>query len=237
MMPIRHCSKYFFVLFILCCITSCYFSRPAVRTKVEIQPYLSLAQFVDEMRRHAEEHRDEYLAVQWISADSFRRVVFVPEVGVRNSYRELSDSVRDTLSLRSIWSLLDPQFVIGGMAYLQDYDSVWYDCWLGGSLEHDPQPLDPRDPMIPILSSTRSVYTFYIDGWEGSFLVVYDLETKELKAYKTKGLFGKVPADAVLEVPVDSVLEESYLKGIRRGCIQKSIDLRKQPKGPNPICE
>ena len=123
------------------------------------------------------------------------------------------------------------------MAYLQDYDSVWYDCWLGGSLEHDPQPLDPRDPMIPILSSTRSVYTFYIDGWEGSFLVVYDLESKELKAYKTKGLFGEVPADSVLEVPVDSVLEESYLKGIRRGCIPKSIDLRKQPKYPNPICE
>ena len=91
--------------------------------------------------------------------------------------------------------------------------------------------------MIPILSSTRSVYTLYIDGWEGSFLVVYDLESKELKAYKTKGLFGKVPADAVLEVSVDSVLEESYLKGIRRGCIPKSIDLRKQPKYPNPICE
>ena len=91
---------------------------------MELQPYLSLAQFVDELRRHAEEHRDEYLAVQWISADSFLRVVFVPEVGVRSSYRELSDSVRDTLSLSSIWSLLDPQFVIGGMAYLQDYDSV-----------------------------------------------------------------------------------------------------------------
>lgn len=91
--------------------------------------------------------------------------------------------------------------------------------------------------MIPILSSTGSVYTFYIDGWEGSFLVVYDLETKELKAYKTKGLFGKVPADSVLEVPVDSVLEESYLKGIRRGSIPKSLDLRRQPKGPNPICE
>ena len=237
MMPIRYRSKYFFVLFTLCFITSCYFSRPAVGTKVEIKPYLSLAQFVDEMRRHAEEHRDEYLAVQWISADSFLRVVFVPEVGVRSSYRELSDSVRDTLSLSSIWSLLDPQFVIGGVAYLQDYDSVWYDCRLGGSLEHDPQPLDPRDPMIPILSSTRSVYTFYIDGWEGSFLVVYDLESKELKAYKTKGLFGKVPADSVLEVPVDSVLEESYLKGIRRGCIPKSTDLRRQPKYPNPICE
>lgn len=201
---------------------------------MELQPYLSLAQFVDELRRHAEEHRDEYLAVQWISADSFLRVVFVPEVGVRSSYWELSDAVRDTLSLRSIWSLLDPQFVVGGMAYLQDYDSVWYDCRLGGSLEHDPQP---RDPIIPILSSTRSVYTFYIDGWEGSFLVVYDLESKELKAYKTKGLFGKVPADAVLEVPVDSVLEESFLKGIRRGSVPKGIDLRKQPKYPNPICE
>ena len=175
--------------------------------------------------------------MQWISADSFLRVVFVPEVGVRSSYWELSDAVRDTLSLRSIWSLLDPQFVVGGMAYLQDYDSVWYDCWLGGSLEHDPQPLDPREPMIPILSSTRSVYTLYIDGWEGSFLVVYDLESKKLKAYKTKGLFGKVPADAVLEVPVDSVLEESYLKGIRRGSVPKGIDLRKQPKYPNPICE
>ena len=232
MKPIRYRSKYFFVLFILCCITSCYLSRPAVRTRVELQPYLSLAQFVDELRRHAEEHRDEYLAVQWISADSFLRVVFVPEVGVRSSYRE-----RDTLSLSSIWSLLDPQFVVGGMAYLQDYDSVWYDCRLGGSLEHDPQPLDPRDPMIPILSSTRSVYTLYIDGWEGSFLVVYDLESKELKAYKTKGLFGKVPADSVLEVPVDSVLEESYLKGIRRGDVSKGIDLRKQPKYPNPICE
>ncbi len=91
--------------------------------------------------------------------------------------------------------------------------------------------------MIPILSSTRSVYTLYIDGWEGSFLVVYDLESKELKAYKTKGLFGKVPADAVLEVSVDSVLEESYLKGIRRGDVPKGIDLRKQPKYPNPICE
>ena len=204
---------------------------------MELQPYLSLAQFVDELQRHAEEHRDEYLAVQWISADSFLRVVFVPEVGVRSSYWELSDAVRDTLSLRSIWSLLDPQFVVGGMAYLQDYDSVWYDCWLGGSLEHDPLPLDPRDPMIPILSPTRSVYTLYIDGWEGSFLVVYDLESKELKAYKTKGLFGKVPADSVLEVPVDSVLKESYLKRIRRGSIPKSIDLRKQPKYPNPICE
>ena len=50
-------------------------------------------------------------------------------------------------------------------------------------------------------------------------------------------LFGKVPADAVLEVPVDSVLEESYLKGIRRGAVPKGIDLRKQPKYPNPICE
>nr|WP_314635434.1 hypothetical protein [uncultured Porphyromonas sp.] len=237
MMPIRYRSKYFFVLFILCCITSCYFSRPAMRTRVELQPYLSLAQFVDELRRHAEEHRDEYLAVQWISADSFLRVVFVPEVGVRSSYWELSDAVRDTLSLRSIWSLLDPQFVVDGIAYLQDYDSVWYDCRLGGSLEHDPLPLDPRDPMIPILSSTRPVYTLYIDGWDGSFLVVYDLESKELKAYKTKGLFGKVPADAVLEVPVDSVLEESYLKGIRRGDVPRGIDLRKQPKYPNPICE
>ena len=123
------------------------------------------------------------------------------------------------------------------MAYLQDYDSVWYDCRLGGSLEHDPQPLDPRDPMIPILSSTRLLYTFYIDGWEGPFLVVYDLESKEFKAYKTKGLFGKVPAEAVLEVPVDSVLEESYLKGICRGSVPKSTDLRKQPKYPNPICE
>ena len=56
--------------------------------------------------------------MQWISADSFLRVVFVPEVGVRSSYWELSDAVRDTLSLRSIWSLLDPQFVVGGMAYL-----------------------------------------------------------------------------------------------------------------------
>ena len=205
--------------------------------KLSVKPYRSLAQFVDELQHHMDRYRDEYLAVQWISADSFLRVVFVPEVGVRSSYWELSDAVRDTLSLRSIWSLLDPQFVVGGIAYLQDYDSVWYDCWLGGSLEHDPQPLDPRDPMLPILSSTRSVYTLYIDGWEGSFLVVYDLESKELKADKTKGLFGKVPADAVLEVPVDSVLEESYLKGIRRGNVPKGIDLRKQPKGPNPICE
>ena len=205
--------------------------------KLSVKPYRSLAQFVDELQHHMDRYRDEYLAVQWISADSFLRVVVVPEVNIDRSKRCLSDPVLDTLSLHSVWSLIDPKVVVGGVAYLQDYDSVWYDCRLGGSLEHDPQPLDPRDPMIPILSSTRSVYTLYIDGWEGSFLVVYDLESKELKAYKTKGLFGKVPADAVLEVPVDSVLEESYLKGIRRGDVPKGIDLRKQPKYPNPICE
>ena len=44
-----------------------------------VTPYRSLAQFVDELQHHMDRYRDEYLAVQWISADSFlsQRMVWI----------------------------------------------------------------------------------------------------------------------------------------------------------------
>lgn len=113
---------------LLCGVSSCYIPRD----QKEIKPYLSLEQFLSQMETNLAVHRDEYLAVQWISADSFLRVVVVPQIGLRRSVRRLPYSILDTLSLGSVWSLLDPNFVIGGKAYLLDVDSTWYQCFLGG---------------------------------------------------------------------------------------------------------
>jgi len=191
---------------------------------VELQPYLSLAQFVDELRRHAEEHRDEYLAVQWISADSFLRVVVVPQIGLRRSVRRLPYSILDTLSLGSVWSLLDPNFVIGGKAYLLDVDSTWYQCFLGGRIEELPHSIMPDDPMIPLLSSSASLTVLYLGHPDLGLLVHYDRETKELRVYRTCDPYG--------EVPIDSLLEEYYFKSLRQGSYSRGVDIRKQEKSP-----
>lgn len=205
---------------LLCGVSSCYIPRD----QKEIKPYLSLEQFLSQMETNLAVHRDEYLAVQWISADSFLRVVVVPQIGLRRSVRRLPYSVLDTLSLGSVWSLLDPNFVIGGKAYLLDVDSTWYQCFLGGRIEELPHSIMPDDPMIPLLSSSVSLTVFYLGNPDLGLLVYYDQETKELRVYRTCDPYG--------EVPIDSLLEEYYFKSLRQGSYSRGVDIRNQKMGP-----
>ena len=192
---------------LLCGVSSCYIPRD----QKEIKPYLSLEQFLSQMETNLAVHRDEYLAVQWISADSFLRVVVVPQIGLRRSVRRLPYSVLDTLSLGSVWSLLD-------------VDSTWYQCFLGGGIEELPHSIMPDDPMIPLLSSSVSLTVFYLGNPDLGLLVYYDQETKELRVYRTCDPYG--------EVPIDSLLEEYYFKSLRQGSYSRGVDIRNQKKGP-----
>ena len=148
----------------------------------------------------------------------------MPQIGLRRSVRRLPYSVLDTLSLGSVWSLLDPNFVIGGKAYLLDVDSTWYQCFLGGGIEELPHSIMPDDPMIPLLSSSASLTVLYLGHPDLGLLVHYDRETKELRVYRTCDPYG--------EVPIDSLLEEYYFKSLRQGSYSRGVDIRNQKMGP-----
>ena len=195
--------------------------------KLSVKPYRSLAQFVDELQHHMDRHRDEYLAVQWISADSFLRVVVVPEVNIDRSKRCLSDPVLDTLSLHSVWSLIDPKVVVGGVAYLQDYDSVWYEWSLRGPYDQEPHPLDSSDCTLPIrafLASPKPLRAFYLGQMVAPYFFVYDPDGTRLRVYDSYPPYE--------ELPVDSLLEDQVLRPIRLRVTSGRKDIRREKRLP-----
>ena len=172
-------------------------------------------------------YRDEYLAVQWISADSFLRVVVVPEVNIDRSKRCLSDPVLDTLSLHSVWSLIDPKAVVGGVAYLQDYDSVWYEWSLRGPYDQEPHPLDSSDCTLPIrafLASPKPLRAFFLGQMVAPYFFVYDPEGTRLRVYDSYPPYE--------ELPVDSLLEDQVLRPIRLRVTSNRKDIRREKRLP-----
>ena len=117
--------------------------------------------------------------------------------------------------------------VVGGVAYLQDYDSVWYEWSLRGPYDQEPHPLDSSDCTLPIrafLASPKPLRAFYLGQMVAPYFFVYDPDGTRLRVYDSYPPYE--------ELPVDSLLEDQVLRSIRLRVTSNRKDIRREKRLP-----